>query len=106
MAKHHLTPMLASRPSLDMPMHRSHAIMPTKTGIHEAFHVMPVQTGIHEIRAVHWIPAFAGMTPEEHLDPFDAARREATRLAADAEDIAALERAERQIDAKGRGKKK
>jgi hypothetical protein len=42
----------------------------------------------------------------ERFDRFDAARREAARLAADAEDMAALEQAERQLEGKGRGKKK
>lgn len=42
----------------------------------------------------------------ERYESFDAARREAARLAADAEDLAVLERAERQLDRKGRGKKK
>lgn len=42
----------------------------------------------------------------ERYESFDAARREATRLAADAEDIAALEQTERQLEGKGRGKKK
>ncbi len=37
---------------------------------------------------------------------FDAARREAVRLAADAEDMETLERAERQLEGKRRGKKK
>ncbi|MGK2941710.1 MAG: hypothetical protein ACSLFJ_08565 [Immundisolibacter sp.] len=68
--------------------------------------VMPVQTGIHLPRAGHWIPAFAGMTAGGRFDPFDAARREAARLAADAEDMAALEQTERQLEGKGRGKKK
>ena len=42
----------------------------------------------------------------ERYESFDAARREATRLAADAEDMAALEQAERALEGKGRGKKK
>lgn len=42
----------------------------------------------------------------ERFDAFDAARREAARLAADAENMAALEQAERQLEGKGRGKKK
>lgn len=42
----------------------------------------------------------------ERYESFDAARREAARLAADAEDIAALEQTERQLEAKGRRKKK
>jgi len=42
----------------------------------------------------------------ERYESFDAARREAARLAADAEDLAALERAERQLEGKGQGKKK
>lgn len=42
----------------------------------------------------------------ERYETFDAARREAARLAADAEDMAALENAERQLEGKGRGKKK
>ncbi|MBK1731457.1 virulence RhuM family protein [Thiococcus pfennigii] len=42
----------------------------------------------------------------ERYESFDAARREAARLAADAEDMAALEKAERQLEGKGRGKKK
>ncbi|MBI2802472.1 MAG: virulence RhuM family protein [Gammaproteobacteria bacterium] len=42
----------------------------------------------------------------ERYESFDAARREAARLAADAEDMAALEQAERQLEGKGRGKKK
>lgn len=37
---------------------------------------------------------------------FDARRREAERLAADAEDVQALEQIERKLEAKGRGKKK
>lgn len=39
-------------------------------------------------------------------ESFDVARREAARLAADAEDMAALEQTERQLEGKGRGKKK
>lgn len=42
----------------------------------------------------------------ERYESFDAARREAARLAADAEDIAALEQTERQLEGKGRRKKK
>ncbi|MCO5107719.1 MAG: virulence RhuM family protein [Burkholderiaceae bacterium] len=42
----------------------------------------------------------------ERYDSFDAARREAARLAADAENLAALEKAERAVEGKGRGKKK
>jgi len=42
----------------------------------------------------------------ERYESFDAARREAARLAADAEDMAALENAERQLESKERGKKK
>ena len=42
----------------------------------------------------------------ERYESFDAARREAARLAADAEDMAALENAERQLEGKGRRKKK
>jgi hypothetical protein len=42
----------------------------------------------------------------ERYESFDAARREAARLAADVEDMAALEQTERQIEGKGRGKKK
>ncbi len=42
----------------------------------------------------------------ERYESFDAARREAARLVAGAEDIAALEQAERQLKGKGRGKKK
>ncbi|MCA1804247.1 MAG: virulence RhuM family protein [Xanthomonadaceae bacterium] len=42
----------------------------------------------------------------ERYESFDTARREAVRLAADAEDLAALEQTERQLEGKGRGKKK
>jgi hypothetical protein len=42
----------------------------------------------------------------ERYETFDTARREAARLAADAEDMAVLEQAERQLEGKGRGKKK
>lgn len=42
----------------------------------------------------------------ERYESFDAGRREAARLAADAEDMAALEQTERQLEGKGRGKKK
>ncbi|MHB1735380.1 MAG: RhuM family protein [Acidithiobacillus sp.] len=42
----------------------------------------------------------------ERYERFDAARREAVRLAADAEDLAALEQTERRLEGKGRGKKK
>jgi hypothetical protein len=42
----------------------------------------------------------------ERYECFDAARREAAQLAADAEDIEALERAERAMEGKGRGAKK
>lgn len=42
----------------------------------------------------------------ERYESFDAARREAARLAADAEDIETLENAERALEGKGRGKKK
>lgn len=41
----------------------------------------------------------------ERYESFDAARREAVRLEADAEDMAALEQTERQLEGKGRGKK-
>jgi phage terminase Nu1 subunit (DNA packaging protein) len=40
----------------------------------------------------------------ERYESFDAARREAGRLTADAEDMEALENAERQLEGKGRGK--
>jgi hypothetical protein len=42
----------------------------------------------------------------ERYESFDAARREAARLAADTEDMEALENAERALEGKGRGKKK
>jgi hypothetical protein len=42
----------------------------------------------------------------ERYESFDAARREEARLAADADDMEALENAERQLEGKGRGKKK
>jgi hypothetical protein len=42
----------------------------------------------------------------ERYESFDAARRETARIAADAEDLAALEQTERQLEGKGRGKKK
>lgn len=42
----------------------------------------------------------------ERYETFDAARREAARLAADAEDVEALEQMERKLEDKGRGKKK
>lgn len=42
----------------------------------------------------------------ERYESFDTARREAARLAADAEDMTALEQAERALEDKGRGKKK
>ena len=42
----------------------------------------------------------------ERYETFDAARREAVRLVADAEDVAALEQVERELEGKGRGKKK
>lgn len=42
----------------------------------------------------------------ERYETFDATRREAARLAADAEDLAALEQVERKLENKGRGKKK
>ena len=42
----------------------------------------------------------------ERYESFDAARREAARLAADAEDMEALENAERQLEGKELGKKK
>lgn len=42
----------------------------------------------------------------ERYESFDAARREAMRQAADTEDLAALQQTERQLDGKGRGKKK
>lgn len=42
----------------------------------------------------------------ERYGSFDAARREAARLAADAEDMTILEQTERQLESKGRGKKK
>jgi hypothetical protein len=42
----------------------------------------------------------------ERYEAFDTARREAARLAADAEDVAALEQVERKLEGKGRGKKK
>ena len=41
----------------------------------------------------------------ERYESFDAARRDAARLAADAEDMAALEQTERQLEDKARGKK-
>lgn len=42
----------------------------------------------------------------ERYESFDTARREAARLVADAEDIAALEQTERQLEGKRQGKKK
>jgi hypothetical protein len=42
----------------------------------------------------------------ERYESFDATRREAARLAADSEDLATLEKTERQLESKGRGKKK
>ena len=42
----------------------------------------------------------------ERYETFDTARREAERLAADREDVAALERVEHKLESKGRGKKK
>jgi hypothetical protein len=48
----------------------------------------------------------AGKLAIERYESFDAARREAARLAADAEDMAALERAERQLEGGARGTKK
>lgn len=42
----------------------------------------------------------------ERYAEFDARRREAERMAADAEDVRALEQIERQLEGKGRGKKK
>ncbi len=42
----------------------------------------------------------------ERYERFDAARREAERLAADAEDMAVLEQVERKLEVKGRGRKK
>ncbi len=42
----------------------------------------------------------------ERYETFDAARRESARLAADAEDVAALEQVEKKLEGKGRGKKK
>jgi hypothetical protein len=42
----------------------------------------------------------------ERYESFDAARREAARLAADVEDMATLEQAERTLEGKGQGKKK
>lgn len=42
----------------------------------------------------------------ERYESFDAARREAARLAADTEDMEVLENAERALEGKGRGKKK
>jgi hypothetical protein len=41
----------------------------------------------------------------EHYEQFDSARRDAERLAADKEDVEALERVERQLQSKGREKK-
>lgn len=41
----------------------------------------------------------------ERYETFDSTRREAARLAADAEDVAALEQVERKLEDKGRGKK-
>ncbi len=42
----------------------------------------------------------------ERYETFDTARREAVRLAADAEDVAALEQVERQLESKTAGRKK
>jgi hypothetical protein len=42
----------------------------------------------------------------ERYESFDAARREAAQLAADAEDLAALEQTERALEGNGRGKEK
>lgn len=42
----------------------------------------------------------------ECYESFDVARREAARLSADADDVAALEHAERQLEGKGQGNKK
>ena len=49
---------------------------------------------------------FAEKLALERYESFDAARREAARLAADAEDIAVLEQTERQLEGEGRGKTK
>ena len=92
MANHRLTGMLTPPPW---------PVMPVQTGIQDTIAVMPTKVGIQ-----HWIPAFAGMTTREHADRFDAARREAARLAADTEDMAALEQTERRLEGKGRGKKR
>lgn len=42
----------------------------------------------------------------ERYETFDTARREAERLAADREDVAALERMEHRLESQGRGKQK
>lgn len=42
----------------------------------------------------------------ERYERFDSTRREASRLAADAEDLAALEQTEPQLEGKGQGEKK
>ena len=120
MANHHLTGMLANKRPPVMVVHRLHTVMPAKAGIQGTHNVMPAKVGIQELsltvmpaeagihssRTEHWIPACAGMTAQGRVHTFDAARREAARLAVDAADIAALEQAERQLEGKGRGKKK
>lgn len=42
----------------------------------------------------------------KRYESFDAARREAARLAADAKDIAVLEKTERHLEGNGRGRQK
>ena len=115
MANHHLTGMLVNGPlsimpaqaaPLFMPAQTSLCVMPAQAGIQSTSTVMPAKAGIHSSRTEHWIPACAGMTNRECFDRFDAARREAARLAADAEDMAALEQTERQLEGTRRGKKK
>jgi hypothetical protein len=66
-----------------------------------AFNEREVLTHAGKVRAV-----VAEKLALERYEAFDAARREAERLQADAEDMAALEQAERQLEGKGREKNK
>lgn len=118
-------------PSTVMPAKLVPASGKRGAGIQSTPTVMPAEAGIHSSRTGHWIPADAGMTEGGRTHTFDAARlhaesgfekyrriqeaeyesdldrmvKQATR-ATDAGDMAALERAERPLEGKGRGTKK
>ena len=118
MANHHLTGMLVNGPLCMMPTQAepffipaqtSLCVMPAQTSLcvmpaQTSLCVMPAKAGIHPSRSEYWIPACAGMTAGGRVHTFDTIRREAARLAAEAEDMAELQDAEKAAAKKRRNK--